>query len=76
MRCDTLSHAPATPVGEKVITPERRRTDRPASETDIGVMIMTYENVRFLDQAANLAGALTLLTGLVFGAAMFVVQSI
>ncbi len=37
---------------------------------------MTFEGVTLLDRAANLTGALTLLVGLVFGAAVFVLQSL
>ena len=37
---------------------------------------MTFEKVSLLDRAANLTGAISLLSGLVFGAAMIVVQSI
>ncbi len=37
---------------------------------------MTYENVTLLDRAANFAGALALLAGLVLGAAVFVAQSL
>lgn len=37
---------------------------------------MTFEQVNILDRAANFTGALTLLAGLVFGAAVFVLQSL
>ena len=37
---------------------------------------MTYEKVSFFDFATNLTGAITLLSGLVLGAAMIVAQSI
>jgi len=36
---------------------------------------MTYENIQFLDRATSLTGAITLLIGLFFGAAMFIAQS-
>ncbi len=37
---------------------------------------MTFENVSLLDRAANITSALTLLAGVLLGAAMFVVQSL
>lgn len=36
---------------------------------------MSLQNTLILDRAANFTGAVTLLTGLIFGAAMFVLQS-
>ncbi len=36
---------------------------------------MTFENTLPLDRATNMIGALTLISGLIFGAAMFIIQS-
>lgn len=36
---------------------------------------MTFDNTLILDRAANFTAAVTLLAGLIFGAAMFIVQS-
>jgi hypothetical protein len=36
---------------------------------------MTFENTMILDRAANLTGFVVLLSGLIFGAAMFIAQS-
>ena len=37
---------------------------------------MTFERVSFLDRAANFSGSLALLSGLILGAALLVLQSL